>query len=175
MFMKIIYRRATRDDAEKMLAHLSAVGSETDNLTFDEKTFAISPEKEARFINRFATDSSSIMLVAIDEDKGLIVGNGIIEGSKIARLSHRAELSVTVLKDYWGQGIGSELLKELIAFSKSAGHEVITLYVRSDNTRALSLYGKFGFTVIGISPRFFKIKGKYYSAHMMELDLSDQR
>ena len=52
--MEIIYREAMTSDAQALLLHQSQVGNETDNLSFDGKTFNISPEKEARFIERFS-------------------------------------------------------------------------------------------------------------------------
>ena len=51
--MNIVYREAEGCDASGLLAHLKCVGSETDNLSFDGNTFAISEQKEARFIEKF--------------------------------------------------------------------------------------------------------------------------
>ena len=99
------YRIATIADAEGLLLHLKTVGSETDNLTFGKEGFQISAEREARFINRFIKNEAEIMLVAMDGER--VVGNGVIERERIPRLAHRARLTLTVLRDYWGQGIGS--------------------------------------------------------------------
>ena len=48
-----------------------------------------------------------------------------------------------VLPGYRCQGIGSEILKKVLADSKSP----VYLYVFSRNTRAIALYARFGFTV----------------------------
>lgn len=64
-------------------------------------------------------------------------------------MSHRAELGITVRKDYWGQGIGSLLMKELIKYAKENRIEILNLDVRSDNVNAIHLYEKFGFKHIG--------------------------
>ncbi len=164
--MNIIYREATAADSAAMLLHLHTVGSETDNLTYGGDSFNISPEREARFITRFASSEKDIMLVALDD--GVIVGNAIIEHNRIPRLSHRAELSVTVLREYWGRGVGTRLLELLVDFSRKAGHEVITLTVRSDNERAIALYRKFGFVRVGVMKNYFKISNASYDADMME-------
>jgi ribosomal-protein-alanine acetyltransferase len=165
--MDIIFREATANDAAALLLHQNKVGDETDNLSFDGSTFKISPDKEARFIERFSKNEKDIMLVALDG--GVIVGNGIIETERAKRYSHRATLSITVLRDYWGQGIGSRLMQMMIDFSKEQGIAVISLEVRADNERAVALYKKFGFEVIGLYKRFFKINGDYHDAYLMQL------
>ena len=167
--MKIIYREATPEDASALLLHQSTVGDETDNLSFDGKTFNISPEKEARFIERFAKSERDIMLVALDGEK--IVGNGIIECDRVKRYSHRATLSITVLRGYWGRGIGTRLMEMMIKCSREHNIDVVSLEVRSDNLRAVSLYEKYGFETIGLYKKFFKINGEYYDADLMQLVL----
>lgn len=86
-------------------------------------------------------------------------------------MSHRAELSIAVRKRYWGQGIGSMLMKELIQYAKENGIEIINLDVRKDNEQAIRLYEKFGFRHIGTSPAYFKIKEEYIDFAVMYLDL----
>ena len=167
--MDIIYREATAADAEALLLHLNTVGGETDNLSYGGDTFRISPEKEAKFIDRFARSQNDVMYVA--ECDGKIVGNAIVERNRIARYSHRAEITVTVLRDFWGQGIGSRLMQMMIDFSKKNGIEILYLEARADNQRALSLYKKFGFVCIGIYENFFKIEEKYHDAQLMTLVL----
>ena len=86
-------------------------------------------------------------------------------------MCHRAELGITVKKNYWGQGIGSLLMQELINYARENGIEIINLEVRSDNVNAIHLYKKFGFKHIGTSPAFFKIDGTYADFELMYLDL----
>ena len=167
--MCIIYREAVREDAKALLLHLNTVGGETDNLSYGKDTFLISEEKEAKFIDRFQKSKTDVMLVA--ECDGKIVGNAIVERSRIERYSHRAEISVTVLRDYWGQGIGSRLFEMMLEFARRSGIEILCLEVRSDNARAISLYKKFGFKTVGVYERFFKIGGEYFDATLMTLSL----
>ena len=166
---EIIYRRATSDDAAAMLVHLHKVGGETDNLSFGASTFSISVEKEGKFISKFSNSKRDLMLVALDGDT--VVGNAVVEANKVARYAHRAEISISVLKDYWGRGVGSRLMQMMIDFAKNAGLEILYLEVRADNARAIALYEKFGFKPIGTYEDFFKIDGKYYDACLMTLKL----
>ena len=161
------YRIATIADAEGLLLHLKTVGSETDNLTFGKEGFQISAEREARFINRFIKNEDEIMLVAMDGER--VVGNGVIERERIPRLAHRARLTLTVLRNYWGQGIGTRLMDMMLDFCRKSGAELVFLECRADNERAIRLYKKFGFEISGELRRYFKIAGEFSSAYIMEL------
>jgi ribosomal protein S18 acetylase RimI-like enzyme len=163
------FREACEYDAAALLAHLSKVGGETDNLTFGAEGFRISVEREARFISRFAKNEDEIMLVVMDG--GTVVGNGVIERERIPRLSHRTRLTLTVLRDYWGQGIGSRLMEMMIKFCRESRASVISLEVRADNDRAVSLYRKFGFRTVGRMEKYFHIGEEYHAAYLMELIL----
>lgn len=165
----MIYREVCYDDAEMLMKYNNIVGGETDFLSFGKDTFNISVESEKRFLNRFINNKKNVMLVALD-DSG-IVANASIERNRIDRYSHRAELSITVRRDRWGQGIGSELMRRLIDFSVNSGVEVIYLDVRADNTRAKALYNKFGFSSIGVFKRYFKIGNDYFDGEIMTLML----
>ena len=167
--MDIVYREARVTDAAELLSHIKRVGGETDNLSFGADSFNITPEREAKFIKRFSEDKRDIMLVATDGDT--VVGNAVLEHERIPRYAHRATLSVTVLRDYWGRGIGRTLLTMIRERAESVGTSVISLEVRCDNERAISLYKSCGYTEIGIYKRFFKINGVYRDALLMQLIL----
>jgi len=167
--MKFEIREACGADAEKMIIYNKKVGSETDFLSFDEKTFDISEKKETGFLERFKNSKRDLMLVALDGEK--IIACASVEGEKKARYSHRAELSVTVLKEYWGKGIGSMIIEKLVEFSKESSYKNLYLDVRADNERAISLYRKFGFERIGIYKEYFLINSEYYDAELMALYL----
>ncbi len=47
----------------------------------------------------------------------------------------------------------------------------LNLEVRSDNTRAIRLYEKYGFYRLCSFPAFFKIDGEYIPFDLMNLDL----
>ena len=169
--MNVIYREVEPADAAELLKYNSTVGGETDFLSFGADSFNISVESEARFINRFKSSAKNLMLVALDGDR--IIANASIERNRIPRYSHRAELSITVLREYWGQGIGTALMQRLINFSRDSGAEIIYLDVRADNERAKALYRKFGFETVGVFKRYFKIKNDRFDAEIMALLLQN--
>ena len=165
--MSIIYRQANPNDAPALLEYLAAVGAETDNLSYGAEGFKISRKREEKFIERFDKNENDLMLLALDENK--IVANASIERNRIKRFSHRAELSITVLRNYWGQGIGSRLMEQLISFASLSGTALISLEVRADNGRAIALYRKFGFETVGTFKKYFKIGDSFHDAFIMQL------
>ncbi len=167
--MQIVYREARVEDAAALLLHIKCVGGETDNLSFGSDSFNITPEREAKFIKRFLDDKRDIMLVAVFGDA--VVGYAVLEHERIPRYAHRATLSVTVLRDFWGRGIGKTLVNMLTEHAKSVGTSTISLEARCDNGRAIALYKKCGYTEIGVYKRFFKIRGEYHDATLMQLCL----
>lgn len=168
--MNIIYREAEPSDAGKLLEYCKRVGGESDNLTFGQEGLPFSISQEADYIRRFAGNPNNVMIVAFDE--GELVGNGAVSTvSDRERFAHRREIAISVRKDYWGKGIGSQIMKLLIDFSKKNGTEVLGLEVRSDNERAIALYKKFGFEKIGTYKKFMKIGSEYADADYMNLYL----
>lgn len=152
--MGIIIAKAEPHDAALILEYLKQVGGETDNLTFGAEGLPFSVESEAEFISGMENSSDDIMLVAKDGSK--IIGNASLNRLP-RRMKHRGDFAVSVAKEYWNKGIGSQLLHEIINFAKENSFEIIDLQVRSDNLSAIHLYEKFGFKRIGTHPAFFKI------------------
>lgn len=101
-----------------------------------------------------------------------IVGNASFSGMTKERLKHKGELSVCVKRAAWGQGIGSRLMDAILDFAKhTAQVEIVSLEVRSDNTRAIKLYEKYGFEKMGTFRGFFKIHDAYVDFDYMNLYL----
>ncbi|MTD56273.1 ribosomal protein S18-alanine N-acetyltransferase [Amycolatopsis pithecellobii] len=59
---------------------------------------------------------------------------------------------------YQGQGIGTALLRALLARADDL-HAPVFLEVRTDNDRALELYARHGFTQIGLRKRYYQPSG----------------
>ena len=75
---------------------------------------------------------------------------------------HRAMMGISLLKEYWGCGLGSFLMQIAVEQAATNGFEQLELGVFEDNARAIALYEKFGFEKYGVSPRAFKLKDGTY-------------
>ena len=163
-----IIEKATITDAANILKYLKQIGGETDNLTFGEEGLPITPEEEEEYISLAENSCDRIMLVAKEEGK--IVGSATLNRLS-GRMDHRGDFSVSVMKEYWNKGIGSQLLLRIIEFAKENSFEIIDLQVRSDNLAAKHLYEKYGFKKIGTHSCFFKMGNEEISFDYMCLRL----
>ena len=153
-------RSLCADDAEALNAFRYATYSET-------YFMARYPEEGAGLEavrNGLAGSESS----ALNFEVGAFAGEKLVGEFGVAQVRphlkyrHRAGMGISVLKDYWGCGLGSYLMQLAIDQTRTNGFEQLELGVFSDNTRAIHLYEKFGFERYGIQPRAFKLKDGTY-------------
>lgn len=162
----IVIRKAVKNDAKALISYLDIIGGESDFLTFGAGEFGASVEQEEQFISNAISRKNSLFIIA--EVNGKVVGNLNFTGGPRQRTIHSGEFGVSVLKEYWGKGIGEQLIRYLINWSKESGIiKKINLRVRTDNKRGIKLYKKLGFFEEGIIKRDFLINDKFYdSMHM---------
>lgn len=87
-------------------------------------------------------------------------------------MAHRATIALSVLAAYHNQGIGQQLLAELINHAKlEANLELLELEVACENQAAIHLYKKVGFKELGLLPKFFKMDTRYLDFVKMQLSL----
>ena len=143
-----IIREAVPDDAEKMISYLNQVGGESDNLLIGENEFTVPIEGVKRKLAMSKDSENSIVLIALENDQ--IIARAELEGYYPARIRHRAKFSISVKKEYWNQGIGTEMIKRIFEQTKNLKIRIIELEVIADNERGINLYHKMGFVDIGI-------------------------
>jgi len=89
---------------------------------------------------------------------------------------HVAEVrSVYVRRRMRGRGIGSGLLRSLVAEARDAGLESLVLSVLADNQPAQRLYESIGFARYGVEPRAIRKAGHYQDQAHYSLLLSGER
>lgn len=88
--------------------------------------------------------------------------------------THVGSLGIIVQKKYRDLGIGFHLIDMAIRESKKLnGKEKIILSCFSNNERALNLYKKMGFKVIGKREKQFYMDSEYFDEILMELWIDD--
>lgn len=168
---KCILRSPGPGDAEATLFHLRQTGGETDFISRYPEEVKLTVEEEEAFLEKARTDSKSLMISAAVEGK-IVATAGLNCVMDIIKYRHRAELGISVQKEYWNQGIGTAILTELINEAAKAGYDQMELEVDCKNGQAVKLYQKLGFTIYGTRECSFKFKdGTYSSHHLMLLPL----
>ncbi len=166
----VTLREASPSDAQDLLAYLNYVAGESNFLSFGENEFELSEAEEADFLKKCHESNNELYLLAITQDQ--IVGTIHLAAGKRARVRHSGEFGISIIKAYWGLGIGSILLDALIHWAKATNIiKKINLKVRRDNGRAIKLYKRKGFTHEGTLTDEICIDGKYYDLYAMGLNL----
>ncbi|SCG82761.1 acetyltransferase, GNAT family [Proteiniborus sp. DW1] len=164
----VIIRKAKISDAKAILEYINTISKESDFLTFGEGEFNKTIEEEELFIDSISKKNNALFIVA--EIEGKIVGTLNFSGGARPRVMHTGEFGVSVLKEYWGQGIGTELIKYLIEWCKNSNViRKINLRVRSDNYSAIHIYKKLGFIEEGVISRDFQVNNIFYDSIIMGL------
>jgi len=167
---QIIYRRAQGSDAGKIVDFYNFVGGETSYLSFEKDEYPMNVKEQEDEIRSLEDKEASIMLLAMDKDE--IAGIATIHSSAKVKARHDGELGIVVAKKYQGQGIGTELISQLIEWAKGNGVTTrISLDTRADNVKAVELYLKFGFVVEGCRKNSTLLDGKYYDLYVMGMML----
>ena len=163
-----LLRNGDAADGLIVYENFNATHAETDYLLSypDENSF--DPEQEAQFLEEKTRSTDEIEIIAIID--GRVAGTAGIEAiGRKYKVKHRAEMGISILKEYWGLGLGKALTKACIQCAKEAGYTQLELNVVSENEAAVSLYKSFGFTEFGRNPRGFnsRISGYQELVYML--------
>ncbi|MDN4072867.1 GNAT family N-acetyltransferase [Fictibacillus terranigra] len=164
--LRYIIRSAKEKDAKNMSEVRVQIDGETENMDREKGEAYIDESGFKQIINDDTESVSNLFLVAEVNER--IVGFSRCEGNKLKRSSHKVEFGVCVLKEYWGYGIGKNLLKESIHWADSNEIKKITLSVLETNDKAIELYKRYGFEVEGILKKDkILTDGNYYNTILM--------
>jgi len=134
--------RALRpDDKDNMLAAVDRTSVQSLRRRFFVPKRGLSDKEIAFFMNIDFTDH--VALVAqIDEDGRPVIAGG---GRYIVTQPGQAELAFVVVDDYQGKGIGTALMRHLLAIGRDAGLKELTAEVLPENAAMLKVFAAFGF------------------------------
>ena len=145
--------RGTPADAAELIDYLRTIGGETENLSFGTDDFPFTVESEAEYLEKQVDSHDRVLYVARVD--GRIVGDASLSRG-CRRMRHRGEFGISVLRSMWGKGIGTALAEKVLTFARENDFEQVFLEVRSDNTRAIHLYEKLGFSKLCTYPDYLK-------------------
>lgn len=166
-----ILRNAESSDAEAFQKYFTLAHSETDFLTTYPDESKHNLEQTAERLEATKESETDIEICAFVDGRLVgSAGNSIIHNREKTR--HRAEFGISIIKEFWGLGIGSILIRECIECAKKAGFLQLELEVVAENENAIKLYQKYGFIEFGRNPRGFKTReGKWQELVLMRLEL----
>jgi phosphinothricin acetyltransferase len=107
--------------------------------------------------------------VLVAEQDGTVVGWGSLNQFNPRKAyDFVADFSVYVQREWRGKGVGSALLRALIARAKQLGYHKMVLSAFPWNTAGTALYQKCGFRTVGIYKEQGLLDGKWVDTVIME-------
>ena len=165
----MLVRRLTGDDLDAVwMMRLQALSDspEAFGSTYEE---TVARGKEV-FRQRLGQGDDVFYLGAFDDNLIGIVGFYREEGIKNRHKGY--VVSMYVLPERRGQGVGKALVQDLIARAKQiAGLEQLLLAVVTTNHTASLLYRSLGFDIYGTQPQALKIGESYWDEDLMIIHL----
>ena len=92
------------EDAEALIEYTKKVGKETNFLSFGEEGLELSIQQEELYIQFVLESDNQMMLLAKLGQEIIAVAS--IGGNSKEKFQHVGELGISILKEYWGQGLG---------------------------------------------------------------------
>jgi len=119
-------------------------------------TYAFSPDSTEAEIHKVWVDVPSATYVACRPD-GQVLGTYFIKPNQPGLGAHVCNCGYVVAREAQGQGIASAMCEHSQAEAKSMGFRAMQFnLVVSTNERAIRLWRKLGFSVVGTLPRSFR-------------------
>ena len=149
-----LLRNGVKSDGDEVFKVFNQTHEETDYLLSYADENSYNPEQEGNFLQEKTESPNEIEIVAIVDGK--IVGTAGIEAvGKKYKVKHRAEFGISILKEYWGLGLGKALANACIECAKQAGYVQLELNAVAENNRAVSLYKSLGYKEFARNPKGF--------------------
>ena len=151
--------RSPRDgDIPGVLDYLYVSAGETEFIIrYPEECDKYTAEGEkALFDKANASESEAFLVCLVD---GKVAGTAQIMWSTSIKTRHRAFVAIALLKEFWGQGIGTRIFEELIRIAEENEYILqLELDFVEGNTRARALYEKTGFRITGVKPNAIRLR-----------------
>lgn len=152
--MECCLRNGTESDGQAVFDIFNLTHEQTDYLLSysDENSFDVI--QESRFLKEKSESENEIQILAVLNDTVVGIAGITAIGTKY-KVKHRAELGISVDKEFWRLGIGQALTEACIECARTAGYLQLELSVVAENAGAISMYEKAGFVEFGRNPKGF--------------------
>ncbi|MES2768470.1 MAG: GNAT family N-acetyltransferase [Bdellovibrionota bacterium] len=161
---EVLLKSPIPDEWVKMRDFINLIKMESQN-TFQFPGQPVLEETATRARIQKAADSSKSLCVDVEFEGRFIAQMDFWPVHSIEDhpwLKHNCYFGMTVIKEFWQQGLARKLLEVLESEAKKMGYTHIRAEVRASNDRGVKLYTNFGFKITGSKEEFAFIDGKFH-------------
>jgi ribosomal-protein-alanine N-acetyltransferase len=170
---QIVFRPITSDDADTFLNFRKQIALDsTHTLNYVGMPLLALDETTKRLANQF--DDRFILNIGAFEDSKLIgYLNCRVIHSDHPWMQHIGYFGMMILKEFWGQGIGSRLLELQDIHARANNITKIEATVRLKNQRGIKLYERCGYKIEGTRRQAAFIEGEFQDEYFIAKYLND--
>ena len=162
----VTIRAARQEDLSGIVGAMRQVVEE---MTYIEaETVADELDHEDVLLRHNEFESRMFFVATVDDE---VVGWAHLHVPTLEKLSHTAELTVGVLEEYRGMGIGSQLLDRALEWVEANGLEKVYQSVPSTNEEAIEFFEARGWRTEAIREDHYKLEEEFIDEVMMAIDL----
>jgi L-amino acid N-acyltransferase YncA len=160
-------RMARQDDLSGLVGAIRAVAEA--GTYIEAETVADLIDHEEVLLRHNELGSRVFFVATVEEE---VVGWVHLDAAELEKLAHTAELTVGVLEEYRGHGLGSHLLERGLQWAATNGYEKIYQAIPAANEEAIAFLETHGWETEAVRADHYKIDGAYVDEVMMAVSLS---
>ena len=166
----VTVRTAAEDDREALERAVETVASEGSYI--EAETVAAVLDYEDAIIRHNEVMSRLFFVAEVTDAAGeeQLVGWVHLDLPEAEKLSHTAELTVGLVPEHRGQGIGRMLLERGVRWAREHGYEKLYNSVPATNEDAIGFLEDAGWRTEAVREGHYKIEGDYVDEVMMAVD-----
>ena len=159
-------RPARQEDLSGIVGAIRQVAGEKTYIVAE--TVADEVDHQEALLRHNEIESRMFFVATVGQE---VVGWVHLNAPELGKLDHTAELTVGVIEEYRGHGIGGHLLERGLEWAASQGYEKVYQSIPSTNEDAVSFLEAHGWEVEAVREDHYKIGEEYVDEVMMAIEL----
>jgi ribosomal protein S18 acetylase RimI-like enzyme len=164
--VEFIIRPARQEDLSGIIGAIRQVAQEGSYIVAE--TVADEIDHQDALLRHNELESRMFFVATVGDE---VVGWVHLNAPELDKLSHTAELTVGVLDEYQGHGIGSHLLERGLEWAGANGYEKVYQSAPSTNENAIDFLEAHGWETEAVRKNHYKIDREYVDEVMMAVKL----
>ncbi|MFB6219760.1 MAG: GNAT family N-acetyltransferase [Halobacteriaceae archaeon] len=160
--LEFVIRPARQSDLTGLVGAIRRVAE--DGTYIEAESVADIVDHEEVLLRHNAVESRMFFVATVGEE---VVGWAHLHVPELRKLAHTAELTLGVLAEYRGHGIGSHLLARAVEWAAERGLEKLYQSVPSTNEEAVAFLESQGWEVEAVRADHYKLDGEYRDEVML--------
>jgi len=159
-------RPARQEDLTGIVGVIRRVAEPGDHIVAE--TVAQEIDREDALLRHNEIESRMFFVATVEDE---VVGWVHVRAPELAKLRHTAELTVGVLPEYRGDGLGSHLLSRALEWAGQNDYEKVYQSVPASNDAAVEFLEGHGWEIEAVREDHYRIDGEYVDELMLAVEL----